>query len=642
MAMKPNQDPSLEAPGESHPGTPGPPDIGVDWVRGKPTKSYSLLLKFWSLHASRAPRQLLIQESILEQVFDPIFLLPGAKALVLPTGQLGEGKSLTGESDEKELQWSSAPPIQMSLRKGTPQPSAVSIEKQSSVPPGERASTDAGKKSQAPDSGEPQPDRRQTLRRSQPQEKSCTNSEGHSTASEKQKKTSSEASPSISHLVQSSSSSAPCRSSSSGGPCHLAKLLNSLDQKNHKNLVQKKRPPEVNCPIRKKTRTLYRSDQLEKLESLFQEDHYPDGDKRREISQAVGVTPQRIMVWFQNRRAKWRKGENLTGAENKESSAELGPSTTSSHSSSVAELPATVPADPEPRTFPQKALVNPVDVHPEPPLLLTSDQMLAPPQQREDAPVAVVTPPLFSPPPVHRANLPFPQAPLPLSQTLSLLLDAAGSDSGHNDGLCGSWGASLMPPPTYSYLEALEPQDYPPNNQLGPLELLPVPQNQLFPPLQFPSSCLHPFSFPMPATLMPPLQEEPLVTEQQGSGGYTAQGYFPGSSTGQLLQQTPTGNLGALPWSDPGLPELSYPGPFCPPVLGQPLSGESCFQELFQAPLPPGLSKQPSQGFNQLSEEARLETTPLLSKVPEEWPGTLWEKPLVLEEGLDDKRSRGP
>lgn len=37
-------------------------------------------------------------------------------------------------------------------------------------------------------------------------------------------------------------------------------------------------------------------DQLEELERLFQEDHYPDSDKRREIAQTVGVTPQRIMV----------------------------------------------------------------------------------------------------------------------------------------------------------------------------------------------------------------------------------------------------------------------------------------------------------------------------------------------------------
>lgn len=37
-------------------------------------------------------------------------------------------------------------------------------------------------------------------------------------------------------------------------------------------------------------------DQLEELERLFQDDHYPDSDKRREIAQTVGVTPQRIMV----------------------------------------------------------------------------------------------------------------------------------------------------------------------------------------------------------------------------------------------------------------------------------------------------------------------------------------------------------
>ncbi|XP_042362542.1 uncharacterized protein LOC121957821 [Plectropomus leopardus] len=60
---------------------------------------------------------------------------------------------------------------------------------------------------------------------------------------------------------------------------------------------------------KKKTRTLYSTDQLEHLEALFQEDHYPDTEKRKVIAASVGVTPQRIMVWFQNRRAKWRKVE---------------------------------------------------------------------------------------------------------------------------------------------------------------------------------------------------------------------------------------------------------------------------------------------------------------------------------------------
>ncbi|NWU69784.1 NOBOX protein, partial [Pterocles burchelli] len=58
-------------------------------------------------------------------------------------------------------------------------------------------------------------------------------------------------------------------------------------------------------------------EQLEELEKMFQEDHYPDNEKRREIAAVVGVTPQRIMVWFQNRRAKWRKSEKLNVKGNK-------------------------------------------------------------------------------------------------------------------------------------------------------------------------------------------------------------------------------------------------------------------------------------------------------------------------------------
>ncbi|KAF1661075.1 Homeobox protein NOBOX, partial [Aptenodytes patagonicus] len=58
-------------------------------------------------------------------------------------------------------------------------------------------------------------------------------------------------------------------------------------------------------------------EQLEELEKMFQEDHYPDNEKRREIAAVVGVTPQRIMVWFQNRRAKWRKSEKLRVKGNK-------------------------------------------------------------------------------------------------------------------------------------------------------------------------------------------------------------------------------------------------------------------------------------------------------------------------------------
>ncbi|XP_056388256.1 homeobox protein NOBOX-like, partial [Hyla sarda] len=66
---------------------------------------------------------------------------------------------------------------------------------------------------------------------------------------------------------------------------------------------------EMAPPSRKKSRTLYNVDQLQELERIFMEDHYPDNEKRKEIAEIIGVTPQRIMVWFQNRRAKWRKTE---------------------------------------------------------------------------------------------------------------------------------------------------------------------------------------------------------------------------------------------------------------------------------------------------------------------------------------------
>lgn len=73
-------------------------------------------------------------------------------------------------------------------------------------------------------------------------------------------------------------------------------------------------------------------------------------------------------------------------------------------------------------------------------MLLTSDQTLGPAQQSENTQRAAVTPPLFSPPPVRRVNLPFPLGPIPTPQMMPLLLDTPGSDNSHKDGPCGSWG----------------------------------------------------------------------------------------------------------------------------------------------------------------------------------------------------------
>ncbi|EOB06387.1 Homeobox protein NOBOX, partial [Anas platyrhynchos] len=97
--------------------------------------------------------------------------------------------------------------------------------------------------------------------------------------------------------------------------------------------------PEILHPVKKKSRTSYSAEQLEELEKMFQEDHYPDNEKRREIATVVGVTPQRIMVWFQNRRAKWRKTEKLNVKGKKKYSTSALSVPTGPGSSGVPLLP---------------------------------------------------------------------------------------------------------------------------------------------------------------------------------------------------------------------------------------------------------------------------------------------------------------
>lgn len=116
-----------------------------------------------------------------------------------------------------------------------------------------------------------------------------------------------------------------------------------------------------------RVRVFIRADQLEHLEGLFREDHYPDAEKRKVIATSVGVTPQRIMVrpsssdicngvrdgfllqftgrgsvsqvWFQNRRAKWRKAERSQTAKADVKQTQVGCSSGSPHQQRGKSLP---------------------------------------------------------------------------------------------------------------------------------------------------------------------------------------------------------------------------------------------------------------------------------------------------------------
>ncbi|XP_068510566.1 homeobox protein NOBOX isoform X2 [Anas acuta] len=416
--------------------------------------------------------------------------------------------------------------------------------------------------------------------------------------------------------------------------------------------------PEILHPVKKKSRTSYSAEQLEELEKMFQEDHYPDNEKRREIATVVGVTPQRIMVWFQNRRAKWRKTEKLNVKGKKKYSTSALSVPTGPGSSGVPLLPM-----PD-FVHDQSAVLN-VDTtagncssllsgHSAP--LASSSvssvagmvaacgavQTKASLQFNFSSSRMECFPSLPSPPPIRRASLPLSLSFNPRNYIVPVMLDTPDSECSLSSQENGSREAftystqnqGLCSPVSCDYPEQLESAgsietpycQY--SSQGGTYQLPQYPQqhqHSLFHHLPghlasnaLSSVRLTPTMPTESSTSFLPLPGNSGVVTNGTAGA--AQGYVQNHMGGQLLLQQPSGNSGitayqAVPWNDFYMQGAPFSNQLHSRMPSSSTAGGQYFSEQTSYTQPPCLPSSPY--FIQVPNGTTLGSTPHTGKQKE-------------------------
>ncbi|EFO82355.1 hypothetical protein CRE_00191 [Caenorhabditis remanei] len=91
----------------------------------------------------------------------------------------------------------------------------------------------------------------------------------------------------------------------------LREIVRSLQHDNLPNTSDKtnrKRPsPTADGGKKKRNRITFEASQIDELEKVFANNQYPDATVREQLAKKVQLQEERVQIWFQNRRAKFRR-----------------------------------------------------------------------------------------------------------------------------------------------------------------------------------------------------------------------------------------------------------------------------------------------------------------------------------------------